>query len=258
MYAASLYAVGPDRPDESDGPHRVPAAGSRFANALRRLPGKPSDRSARHPDPATYGADRKDILASHAHVPHRQLLPAESACRKCGQRMVTEHRTADHPAGKRAGRPEPHGKHIGILLQYGYTERLLQRRSSGPNRTAGEQLLSRQAGRGTRPLLLSSARQKRRVLLPASAGRKRRGSAGTLQRREDRVRQRQALHDLGHRRHEIRLFVHGDRNDYACRQLVEPNGYRGMEVRANIQSAGTTRGVFHLRRTRHKIYPSLR
>lgn len=47
-------------------------------------------------------------------------------------------------------------------------------------------------------------------------------------------------------------------NDYACRQLVEPNGYRGMEVRANIQSAGTARGVFHLRRTRHKIYPSLR
>ena len=133
MYAASLYAVGPDRPDESDGPHRVPAAGSRLANALRRLPGKPSDRSARHPDPATYGADRKDILASHAHVPHRQLLPAESACRKCGQRMVTEHRTADHPAGKRAGRPEPHGKYIGILLQYGYTERLLHRRSSGSN-----------------------------------------------------------------------------------------------------------------------------
>lgn len=96
----------------------------RLANALRRLPGKPSDRSTRHPNPAAYGADRKDILASHAHVPHRQLLPAESACRKCGQGMVSEHRAADHPAGKRVGRSESEHTHSGLLLRFRHSDRL--------------------------------------------------------------------------------------------------------------------------------------
>ena len=245
MYAASLYAVGPDRPDESDGPHRVPAAGSRLADALRRLPGKPSDRSARHPNPATYGADRKDILASHAHVPHRQLLPAEPARRKCGQGMVAEHRIADHPAGKRAGRPESEHTHSGLLLRFRHSDRLPRRRRRTAFRTECQGTLLRKAGR---PLLLSSARQKRRVLLPASTGRKRRGGAGTLRRREDRVRQRQAFHGLGHRRHEIRFLLGSDRHGAAH---FGRNGrqYRDcMEMRVHIQPPRGTGGKLYLYR----------
>lgn len=73
------------------------------AAALMRYVDYPVSR-ARYSDSTAHGADRPSGAASYAVVPHGQLFTAQPTCREYRQRLVAEHRVADHPADQRTRR----------------------------------------------------------------------------------------------------------------------------------------------------------
>ena len=157
-------AATPTEPVQ-DGPHRVPAAGS-SPSLMRYVDYPVSHLTGVYPvirDPAAYGADRKDILASHAHVrtPRLYSRPNRRAG-SVGKGWSLEHRAAAvtrQVNGLDDLNPSTltPGYYYASDIPTDYREGdAVQRSELNARRT-----LLREAGRGARPLfLLPPARQK--------------------------------------------------------------------------------------------------